>query len=85
MNGNSPVPPPLYPVGADQPKVNAGSPTYPLDVSAAMDAAGKRLAIAVVNATESAQTIDLDVKGITLRGQGKLWLLTGPTLNLPMV
>ncbi len=43
VGGNSPVPPPLYPVGADQPKVNAGSPTYPVDVSAALTARRKVL------------------------------------------
>jgi alpha-L-arabinofuranosidase len=35
VTGNSP-PPPKYPVGVDQPRVNAGSPAYPLDVSAAL-------------------------------------------------
>ena len=79
--GNSPVPAPLYPVGADQPKVNAGSPTYPLDVSAAMSSDGKVLTVAVINATESAQTLDLDLKGITLKASGRLWRLTGPNLT----
>ncbi|HKV38412.1 MAG TPA: alpha-N-arabinofuranosidase, partial [Blastocatellia bacterium] len=31
VGGNSPPPPPKYPVGGDQPRVNAGSPTYPVD------------------------------------------------------
>ena len=57
VDGYSPVPAPLYPVGADQPKVNAGSPTYPVDVSAALTADGKFLTVAVVNPTESAQTL----------------------------
>ena len=33
VTGNSPQPKPLYPIGGDQPAVNAGSDTYPLDVS----------------------------------------------------
>ncbi len=80
VDGNSPVPAPLYPVGADQPKVNAGSPTYPVDVSAALTADGKFLTVAVVNPTESAQTLDLGVKGIMLRGKGRTWRMTGPNL-----
>ena len=80
VDGNSPVPAPLYPVGADQPKVNAGSPTYPVDVTAALTADARFLTVAVVNATESAQTLDLGVKGITLR-RGRMWLMTGPNLD----
>jgi alpha-N-arabinofuranosidase len=71
----------LYPVGADQPKVNAGSPTYPVDVSAALTADGKFLTVAVVNPTESAQTLDLGVKGIVLRRNGRMWRMTGPNLT----
>jgi alpha-N-arabinofuranosidase len=81
VDGNSPVPAPLYPVGADQPKVNAGSPTYPVDVSAALTPDGKFLTVAVVNPTESAQTLDLGVKGIVLRRNGRMWRMTGPNLT----
>jgi alpha-N-arabinofuranosidase len=81
VDGNSPVPAPLYPVGADQPKVNAGSPTYPLDVAAALAADGKLLTVAVVNATESAQTLELNVRGMALRGRGRAWRMTGANLN----
>ena len=80
VDGNSPVPAPLYPVGADQPKVNAGSPTYPLDVTAALTADGRFLTMAVVNATESAQTLALSIKGMTPR-RGRMWLMTGPNLD----
>jgi alpha-L-arabinofuranosidase len=81
VDGNSPVPPPLYPVGADQPKVNAGSPTYPVDVTAALTTDGRFLTVAVVNPTESAQRVDLSVKGIALRGRGRVWVMTGPNLT----
>ena len=37
------------------PHVNAGSPTYPLDVAAALSADGKTLTVAVVNPTEAPQ------------------------------
>jgi alpha-N-arabinofuranosidase len=80
VDGNSPVPAPLYPVGGDQPKVNAGSPTYPLDVVAAWSEDGKALTVAVVNATESAQTLGLDVRNMRLRPNGRMWRMTGPNL-----
>ena len=81
VTGNSPPPAPKYPVGGDQPRVNAGSPTYPLDVSAALSSDGKLLTLAVINPTESAQQLDLTIKGVDLRGRGRLWRLTGPGIN----
>ncbi|HXB74523.1 MAG TPA: hypothetical protein VNY05_40180 [Candidatus Acidoferrales bacterium] len=80
-DGNSPVPPPLYPVGADQPKVNAGSPTYPVDVTAGLTSDGKSLTVAIVNATESAQELELNFRGIALAGKGRMWRMTGDSLN----
>jgi alpha-N-arabinofuranosidase len=35
----------------------------------------------VVNPTESAQTVDLSVKGVALRGSGRVWVMTGPDLT----
>jgi alpha-L-arabinofuranosidase len=81
VEGGSPVPAPLYPAGADQPKINAGSPTYPLDVSAALSSDGKSLTVAVINATESAQVLDVSIKGISVSGQGRMWRMTGPSLT----
>ena len=81
VGGNSPVPAPLYPVGADQPKVNAGSPTYPVDVVAALTEDGKLLTVAVINANESAQQLDLSIKGIALQGRGRMWRMTGDSLS----
>lgn len=81
VGGSSPPPPPKYPVGGDQPRVNPGSPTYPLDVSAALTSDGKSLTVAVVNPTESVQALDLTIKGIELRGSGRRWRLTGPGLE----
>jgi alpha-L-arabinofuranosidase len=78
VGGNSPPPPPKYPVGGDQPQVNAGSPTYPVDVTAAISSDGKRLTLAVVNPTQSIQKLQLTVKGIDLRGTGRAWHMTGP-------
>ena len=81
VSGASPVPAPLYPVGADQPKSNAGSPTYPLDVSAAISSDGRSLTVAVINATESSQILDLDFKGIKLGTKRRLWRMTGPSVT----
>lgn len=81
VEGNSPPPAPKYPVGGDQPARNAGSPTYPLDVSSALSSDGKRLTIAVVNPCETAQEIDLAITGIALSGKGRVWRLAGPSLN----
>jgi alpha-N-arabinofuranosidase len=51
--GDPPQHPPKWPVGGDQPAVNAGSPTYPLDVVAAFTSDRKFLTVAVVNPTPS--------------------------------
>ena len=81
VGGNSPPPPPKYPVGGDQPRVNAGSPTYPLDVSAALSSDGKALTVAIVNPTESPHTLDVEIRGVNLSGKGRRWRMTGPGLD----
>jgi len=81
VDGNSPPPPPKYSIGGDQPRVNAGSPTYPLDVSAALTSDGRRLTLAVVNPTESAQKLELALKGIELSAKGTQWHMTGSGLE----
>ena len=42
---------------------------------------GKILTVAIINANESAQQLDLSIKGITLRGKGRMWRMTGDSLN----
>jgi len=79
--GNSPVPPPKYPIGGDQPKVNTGSATYPLDVSAALTADRKALVVAVVNATEDARSLDLALEGFKMAAKGRCWQLFAPGLD----
>lgn len=66
-------------MGGDQPKVNAGSPTYPLDVSAALTDDRKRLTVAVVNPTESAQQMSLKIQGARTVGNSRMWRMTGPS------
>ncbi|MFZ0430126.1 MAG: alpha-N-arabinofuranosidase [Acidobacteriota bacterium] len=81
VGGNSPPPPPQYPVGGDQPRVNPGSPTYPLDVSAALTSDGHVLTIAVVNPSPSSQKLNMRIQGVDLQGSGRHWRLTGPDLD----
>ncbi len=81
VTGNSPTLPPSRPgPGGAQPRPNAGSPTWPLDVSAALSADGKLLTIAIINPTESAQDLDVAIQGARLRGAGRMWRLSGPNL-----
>jgi alpha-L-arabinofuranosidase len=81
LSGNSPQPAPKYPIAGDQPKINPGSPTYPLDMFAALTADHKYLTIAVVNATELEQKFDLNVTGTRLAGPSTLWQMTGSSLD----
>jgi alpha-N-arabinofuranosidase len=81
LSGNSPQPQPQYPVGGDQPKTNSGSPTYPLDMFAALTPDHKFLNIAVVNATQKEQTFHLDLTGMRLDGPPVMWQLTGNDLQ----
>ena len=63
VSGDSPQPKPLYPAGGDQPSVNPGSDTYPLDVSAALSEDRKTLTFAVLNPSDSAQPLKLSISG----------------------
>jgi alpha-L-arabinofuranosidase len=81
VSGNSPQPAPKYPIGGDQPETNAGSPTYPLDIFAALTPDHKILNVAVVNATENSQKCDLNLVGGRLTRPAKLWQLTGQSLD----
>jgi alpha-N-arabinofuranosidase len=81
LSGNSPQPAPKYPIAGDQPKTNPGSPTYPLDMFAALTTDRKYLTIAVVNATESEQKFDLNVTGTRLAGSSTMWQMTGESLD----
>ena len=85
VTGNSPQPPPQYPVGGDQPAVNAGSDTYPLDVAAALSNDRKTLTVAVVNPTESAQPLNLSIRGAELAGKERLWRMAPADINTTIV
>ena len=77
VSGNSPQPAPKWPIGGEQPATSPGSPTYPLDISAAFTADRKFLTVAVVNATEEPQSLSLKIKGVHATGQAKMWEMAG--------
>ena len=79
VGGNSPQPAPKWPVGGEQPRVSPGSPTYPLDVSVAFTSDRKFLTVAVVNPTESAQQMELQIQGVRIGGKPRMWQMTGPS------
>ncbi|HEX7893175.1 MAG TPA: alpha-N-arabinofuranosidase [Terriglobales bacterium] len=81
ISGNSPQPAPKYAVGGDQPATNSGSPTYPLDMFAALTPDHKFLTLAVVNATEQPQSIELNIDGGHAGRASTVWQLTGKTLD----
>jgi len=54
---------------------------HPVDVVPALTAGGKSLTVAVINANESAQELDLSLKGVALSGKGRMWRMTGDSLN----
>jgi len=81
LTGNSPQPAPTQHIVDDLPRTSAGSPTYPLDMVAAVSADHKFLTLAVVNATDADQKLDLSVTGAHLAGGGTMWQMTGSSLD----
>ncbi|MFI5096301.1 MAG: alpha-N-arabinofuranosidase, partial [Candidatus Acidiferrales bacterium] len=81
VSGNSPQPKPLYPAGGDQPAVNPGSDTYPLDVSAALSDDRRTLTFAVLNPSDSEQRLDLSIRGIKLANEGHLWRMAPASVD----
>jgi hypothetical protein len=60
LTGNSRQPAPMQHIVGDLPWTSAGSPTYPLDMVAALSADHKFLTLAVVNATDSEQKFSVE-------------------------
>jgi alpha-N-arabinofuranosidase len=81
VNGNSPQQPVQGTPFVDIPTEPIGSPTYPLDVMAALSGDRKTLVFSVVNPTEEEHEFSPRVAGVKLRGQGKLWQITAPSLD----
>jgi alpha-N-arabinofuranosidase len=81
VSGDSPQPKPIYPAGGDQPAVNPGSDTYPLDVSAALSDDRKTLTFAVLNPSDSEQPMKLAIGGAKLAGGGRLWQMAPKSVD----
>lgn len=81
VSGNSPQQPVQGTPFVDTPSVPIGSPTYPLDIMAALSGDRKWLILSVVNPTEEAHEFSPRIAGLRLRGQGKLWKIAAPTLD----
>jgi alpha-N-arabinofuranosidase len=81
VSGDSPQPKVTFPVGGDQPAINPGSDTYPLDVSAAFTEDRKTLTIAVLNPSDAKQSMKLAINGAKLASQGKLWQMAPSKLD----
>lgn len=76
VTGNSPQRPIRGTVAVDTSERPSGSPTYPLDIVAATSADGKKLAISIVNPSESVQDCELTLTGVPPVGGARLWQLT---------
>ncbi len=81
VSGNSPQPKPIYPAGGDQPRVNPGSDTYPLDISAALSEDRKALTFAVLNPSDSEQKLQLSIAGAKLSSPGHLWRMAPSSVD----
>ena len=81
VSGDSPQPKPIYPAGGDQPAVNPGSDTYPLDVSAALSDDRKTFTFAVLNPSDSEQQLQLAINGVKLASPGHLWRMAPSSVD----
>ena len=78
VNGNSPQHAIKGTVGVDTSARPSGSPTYPLDVFAALSSDRKKLVVSVVNPSETSQDCELNLIGVQRSGAARLWQLTAP-------
>jgi len=81
VSGNSPQKPVQGTVGVDKPSVSSGSDTYPLDVVAALTNDRQGLTVAIVNPTQSPQTISAGFSNIDLQSNGKRWEIAAADLQ----
>lgn len=81
VGGNSPQQPVQGTPLVDVPLVPIGSPTYPLDVMAALSEDRKTFILSVVNPTEEAHEFSPRIAGLNLRSEGKLWQIAAPSVD----
>ncbi len=78
VSGSSPQLPGKGTIGIDNSARPSGSPTYPLDVFAALSADRKTLAISVINPTETPRDCVLILAGVQASGPATVSQLTAP-------
>jgi alpha-N-arabinofuranosidase len=83
VDGNSPQIPTKGTVAIDTSARPSGSPTFPLDVFAALRADRKTMAISVVNPTEMPQECDLNLAGLQASGPTRVYQLNAPAGAAP--
>lgn len=81
VGGNSPQQPVLGTPFVDVPSVPIGSPSYPLDVMAALSGDRKTFILSVVNPTEEEHGFSPRISSVKLREQGKLWQIAAPSVD----
>jgi alpha-L-arabinofuranosidase len=81
VGGNSPQQPTPGTVGVDQCQAPSGSPTFPLDVFAAISQDRKTLTISIINPTLTAQELTLNVIGVQPGKTGRLWQIVAPSVS----
>jgi alpha-N-arabinofuranosidase len=83
VTGGSPQVPTKGVVGIDTSARPSGSPTWPLDVFAAVSADRGKMAISVVNPTETPRECDLNLAGAQASGPARVHQLTAPAGATP--
>ncbi len=81
VSGNSPQQAVQGTPFVDIPTSPIGSPTYPLDVVAALSSDRKTFILSVVNPTEEQHGFAPQISGVKLRGAGKLWQIAAPSVD----
>jgi alpha-N-arabinofuranosidase len=81
VSGNTPQQPVRGTPMVDMGSKPTGSPTYPLDVLAALSGDRKTFLLSVINPTEEAQEFSPRIAAVKLRGPGKLWQIAAANIN----
>lgn len=81
IEGNSPQPAPKWPIGGEQPKVNAGSNTYPLDMFASVRDDGRFITVVVVNPTLTEQFVTIKFPNVNTTDEIRHYSLTGNSVD----
>jgi alpha-N-arabinofuranosidase len=81
VTGNAPQRPVKGTVGVDLPSISSGGDTWPLDVVAALDGGRTALTVAIVNPTETAQSIRVAFDNVDPQGRGTKWEVAADDLQ----